>query len=164
MNKVVQDSSKNYIQVFVISIIVIAGLSYALVESATVLATELRINPTIIALTVLAAGISIPDLMASVIVAKQGRGDMAIANGVGSNIFDILFALGIPWTINILLTRNNVHVGTENLYSSVFLLFATVIAVFFVLALKKWEIGRRAGILLILLYVGYVLYNIALVI
>ena len=59
---------------------------------------------TIVALTVLAAGTSIPDLLSSVIVAKQGRGDMAVSNAVGSNIFDILFALGFPWLI--LLTIN----------------------------------------------------------
>lgn len=157
---VLPDTDKRYGRVFLISILFIGALSYILVESAVSLATILNINPVIIGLTVLAAGTSIPDLMASVIVARKGRGDMAIANGVGSNIFDILFALGIPWIIVILLKGENVVVGTENLSSSVFLLFATVVAVFFVLALKKWEIGKRAGILLIFLYICYILYNV----
>jgi K+-dependent Na+/Ca+ exchanger-like protein len=159
--KIIPDPKKKYMQVFVVSIILIGALSYALVESAVGLATILNINPAIVALTVLAAGTSVPDLMASVIVAKKGRGDMAIANAVGSNIFDILFALGIPWAVSIAINKHNVAVGTENLLSSVFLLFATVVAVFFVLALKKWEIGKRAGIMLVALYGLYLLYNIA---
>ena len=46
---------------------------------------------------VLAVGTSIPDAMGSMIVARQGEADMAIANAVGSNVFDILLGLGLPW-------------------------------------------------------------------
>ena len=46
---------------------------------------------------VLAAGTSVPDALASVSVARAGQGDMAVANAVGSNIFDIWLGLGLPW-------------------------------------------------------------------
>lgn len=151
---------KLYLATFFMSIAWIAVLSFVLVEAAVGLGDILHINPTIIALTVLAAGTSIPDLISSVIVAKQGRGDMAVSNAVGSNVFDILFGLGVPWTLVLLINGGTVQVANENLIGSVFLLFATVVAVFFLLVLRKWKIGPRAGWLLIGLYILYLLYKI----
>ncbi len=147
-----------YLVTFGVSILGLAGLSYVLVESAVGIGTILNINPTLIALTVLAAGTSIPDLLSSIVVAKQGRGDMAVSNAVGSNIFDILFGLGLPWIIVLSLKGETVKVGTDNLLSSVFLLFATVVAILFILITRKWTIGRHAGFGLIGLYILYVLY------
>lgn len=147
-----------YLVTFIFSILGLAGLSYLLVEAAVGIGDILRINPTIIALTVLAAGTSIPDLFSSVIVAKQGRGDMAVSNAVGSNIFDILVGLGLPWLIVLAVKGGSIPVGTENLLSSVFLLFATVVAILFILIVRKWTIGKRAGLLLIGIYVLYILY------
>lgn len=147
-----------YILTFVFSIIGLAALSYLLVEAAIGIGDILHINPTIIALTVLAAGTSIPDLLSSIIVAKQGRGDMAVSNAVGSNIFDILVCLGLPWLIILVTKGGSIAVGTDNLLSSVFLLFATVVAILFILIVRKWTIGKRAGLLLIGIYFLYVVY------
>lgn len=147
---------EKYISVFLLSILVISGLSYLLVESAVHISVILNIPASIIALTVLAAGTSIPDLLSSMVVAKQGRGDMAISNAIGSNIFDILFALGAVWFFYLLFTGGEVVVSTENLVSSVILLFATVVVIFFLLLVRKWKIGHRAGYFLIALYLAYV--------
>lgn len=149
-----------YLWTFGISIGLIGLLSFAMVESAIHVATTIGIPPAIVALTVVAAGTSVPDLLASMAVAKQGRGDMAISNAVGSNIFDILIGLGLPWAIGLLVYGKHIQVGTENLLSSVFLLFATVIAVFFVMVLRKWSIGPKAGWLLIGLYLLYLGHNV----
>jgi K+-dependent Na+/Ca+ exchanger-like protein len=149
-----------YIWTFTISILAIAVLSFGLVESAVMIGEILNINPTIIALTVLAGGTSIPDLISSVIVAKRGRGDMAVSNAIGSNIFDILFGLGFPWMLAILIKGETISVENENLIGSVVLLFATVLSVLFILIVRRWKIGRRSGIVLILIYVAYVIYNI----
>lgn len=145
---------------FTIAIIWIIGLSWALVELGVGLAHTLGIPEVIIALTILAAGTSVPDLLSSLIVAKKNRGDMAVSNAVGSNTFDILICLGLPWLIYILITQKNVVVATENLISSVFLLFFTVIAMFFVLAIRKFKIGHRSGYLLLGLYGMYLMYAI----
>ncbi len=83
-------SPKHYYLNFLFSILLIAALSYVLVEVAVFSAHILNIPEAIIALTVLAVGTSIPDLFSSIIVARQGRGDMAVSNAIGSNIFDIL--------------------------------------------------------------------------
>ena len=140
------------------SIVAIAIASYFLVEQLIHAADILSINPTFLALTVLAAGTSLPDLISSIIVAKQGRGDMAVANAIGSNIFDILFALGVPWLPYILINGGNIEVSNENLSSSIILLFATVVAIIALLVIRKWRIGSRSGFLLIALYIAYVSY------
>ena len=43
------------------------------------------------------AGVSVPDALSSIAVIKEGYGDMAVSNAVGSNVFDILVCLGLPW-------------------------------------------------------------------
>lgn len=154
-------SAERYYSVFFISISVIAGLSWVLVESAVAISHILRIPEVIIALTVLAAGTSIPDMISSIIVAKQGRGCMAISNAIGSNIFDILICLGLPWLIVLSFSGGTIGVSTENLLSSIILLFATVLVIFFLLLARKWKIGHRAGWFLIGLYVAYVIWAVS---
>ena len=156
--KIFPDLKKNpqyYMLTFLIAILFIAGLSWIMVEVAVILAESLNISETIIALTILAGGTSIPDMISSVIVAKQGRGGMAISNAVGSNTFDILIGLGMPWLVFILWKKENVHVGTDNLLSSIWLLFATVVTLLFVLIIQKFKIGKYSGFFLIGLYVLY---------
>jgi len=145
-----------YYWVFTISIILIAGLSWVLVESAVVISEILRVPQVVIALTVLAVGTSVPDLMSSVIVAKQGRGGMALSNAVGSNIFDILIGLGFPWALIIIFTKDTVPVVTDQLFVSVILLFSSVLIILLLLVINNWSIGRKAGIFLLLLYVAFI--------
>ena len=154
-------SERHYIFNFFISIIFIGGLSWVLVESAVMISNILHIPKAIIALTVLAIGTSIPDLISSIIVARQGRGGMAISNALGSNIFDILIGLGIPWMIILLLTDGPLVVGKENLFSSVILLFASVLVVLFILLVRKWKIGKYSGMFLIGVYLTYLIWAIS---
>lgn len=149
-----------YLRAFVLSIVAIIVLSYVLVELAIGLSHALGVPEVIIALTVLAGGTSVPDLLSSIIVARQGRGDMAVSNAVGSNTFDILICLGLPWLIFILIRGQDIVVATENLTSSVFLLFSTVVAMFLVLAIQKFKIGRYSGYFLLALYAAYLGYTI----
>lgn len=151
---------KYYGLVFLVSILMIMGLSWVLVESAVAISVALHIPAVIIGLTVLAIGTSIPDLVSSVIVAKQGRGGMAISNSIGSNIFDILIGLGIPWLIVIIFTKKTITVATENLNSSIILLFATIVATLFLLIIRKWRIGRLPGFILIGVYIAYLVWAI----
>ena len=106
----------------------------------------------------LAAGTSVPDLIGSIVVAKQGRGDMAVSNAVGSNIFDILFGLGMPWVLVILIKGKDVEVESDNLNSSVALLFASVITLLFILISRKWHLKKFSGLVLIAFYAAYLVY------
>lgn len=157
-------SPKHYYAVFFISISIIGALSWVLVESAVAIADILNIPAAIVALTILAAGTSVPDMLSSMIVAKQGRGGMAISNAIGSNIFDILIGLGLPWFVMLSFGKGSIYVSTENLLSSIILLFATVFVIFFLLALRNWKIGYRAGYFLICLYIAYLIWAISQVI
>jgi K+-dependent Na+/Ca+ exchanger-like protein len=143
---------------FFVSILAIAGLSWVLIEQVLQIAGIMNINPTFLALTVLAAGTSVPDLVGSVIVARQGRGDMAVSNALGSNIFNILFGLGMPLLVAIILTNEPMPISQENLLSSTILLLLTVVATLTIFLFRKWQIGSKSGILLVGLYVGYCIY------
>ncbi len=150
---------KHYYLVFILSIILIAAISYVLVEVAVVTAHLLEIPEAIIALTVLAVGTSIPDLFSSVIVAKQGRSDMAVSNAIGSNIFDILVGLGLPFLIVMVISGDVISAGGDLVTSSV-ILFASVIFLFLLLLVSRWKIGKFTGIILIGLYLFYLVWEI----
>ncbi|MGB5685016.1 MAG: calcium/sodium antiporter, partial [Candidatus Electrothrix sp.] len=129
------DVEQSYLRVFFVSIAVIVGLSWILVKGVIIFGAATAIPPVIVALTLLAAGTSAPDMISSVVVARQGRGDMAVANAVGSNIFDILVGLGLPWLIVMgigMMTGGPtfVEVGTDDLLNSTFVLLGTVFVLF----------------------------------
>ncbi len=157
--KLIFPSKKRYYLVFLFSILTIAGLSYILVESAIVIAHNLNIPESIIALTVLAAGTSVPDLFSSVIVARQGRGDMAVSNAVGSNIFDILVGLGLPFVIAMSISGGEIKSGGNLTFSSI-ILFGSVILLILLLLLRRWKVSRITGIILLSLYVIYIAFEI----
>jgi len=163
LSLIIPDPNKNkhsYIGTFLMSISLIGLLSYILVESASSIATDLHISPAIIALTIIAAGTSIPDLLSSIAVAKRGHANMAISNAVGSNIFDILIGLGLPWLLGIVYFKNKVSVSTQDLSSSIILLLSSVVITLFILWQNKWYTSKKIGWLLILFYVSYIVWHI----
>ncbi|MCP4180133.1 MAG: calcium/sodium antiporter [bacterium] len=151
---------KYYFMVFILSILIIAGLSWVLVESAVHIAEILKIPEAIIAVTILAAGTSVPDLLSSVIVSKQGRGGMAISNAIGSNIFDILIGLGLPFLLIIIMTGGDVDLQVQNFETSGQFLLASVFVLFFLFLINKWNVGKKMGIFLILLYIAYLVWAV----
>ena len=72
---------------FISAIIWVGIYSYLMVWWATEVGCALGIPDAVMGLTFLAAGTSVPDLLTSVIVARQGKGDMAVSSSIGSNIF-----------------------------------------------------------------------------
>jgi solute carrier family 24 (sodium/potassium/calcium exchanger), member 4 len=82
---------------FLISMIWISFYSYFMVWMITIIGYTLGIPDTVMGLTFVAAGVSVPDALSSIAVIKEGYGDMAVSNAVGSNVFDILICLGLPW-------------------------------------------------------------------
>jgi K+-dependent Na+/Ca+ exchanger-like protein len=151
-----------YYAVFFLSIGIIAGISWILVELAVLISVCLNIPEAIIALTVIAIGTSVPDLISSVIVARQGRGDMAVSNAIGSNIFDVLIGLGLPFIVSILLHRVSVDVSANNLLTSSVILFSSVVLLFGMLIISKWRMGKISGLLLLALYLFYIIREMVL--
>lgn len=146
---------------FAVSIIFIALLSWALVSSAVVISDFLGIPKYIIALTILAFGTSVPDMISSIIVAKQGRGGMAISNALGSNVFDILIGLGLPWLIMAMIKgKGGFEVITENINQHILILLGSIFGVFLIFLITRWKINRLIGFLLIGFYAIYLTYVI----
>ncbi|MFW5974598.1 MAG: calcium/sodium antiporter [Bacteroidota bacterium] len=146
---------------FFISLVWISLLSWVLVESAIKISYALQIPEAIIALTVLAVGTSIPDLISSYLVAKDGKGGMAVSNAIGSNIFDVLVGLGLPWFVALVFLQKEVEVVTQNLFLSVILLFSSVVIVFVLIAIRKWVIRPQTGFILIAIYIAFLLWQIS---
>lgn len=122
------------------------------VDSAIAIAKDYHISENLIAITIVAVGTSLPELVTSVIAAKKNEADIAIGNVIGSNIFNILFVLGISATISPL---------TVNLIAFINILAVLVVeTLVYILLVKNFEIGRKKGILMILIYICYILYNI----
>ena len=91
--------ARYYVLTFIMSIIWIVGLSFVMIWMATEVGTTLGLQPQVVGFTLLAVGTSVPDLLSSVSVARQGYGDMAVSSSIGSNIFDILIGLPVPWFV-----------------------------------------------------------------
>ena len=151
---------KHYFLTFFISIAFIGAICWVLVESAIIISVALDIPEVVIALTVLAVGTSVPDMMSSVIVAKQGRGGMAVSNGIGSNIFDIFIGLGLPWLIKSYLVNSDIVTNIEGLGISIGLLFISSLILLFTLMLRRWRLSQGLGLILILLYILYVIWEV----
>ncbi|XP_035864571.1 sodium/potassium/calcium exchanger 3 [Sander lucioperca] len=147
---------------FVASTLWIAIFSYLMVWMVTIISFTLAIPDYIMGITFLAAGTSVPDCMASLIVARQGMGDMAVSNSIGSNIFDILLGLGFPWALRTLVVDygSSVSINNKGLVYSVVLLLASVFLTVTSVHLNHWKLDRRLGLGLLFLYAIFLLFSI----
>ncbi|XP_076606823.1 sodium/potassium/calcium exchanger 3-like isoform X2 [Chaetodon auriga] len=147
---------------FVASTLWIAVFSYLMVWMVTIISYTLDIPDYIMGITFLAAGTSVPDCMASLIVARQGMGDMAVSNSIGSNIFDILLGLGFPWALRTLVVDHgsSVFINNKGLVYSVILLLASVFLTVTSVHLNHWRLDRRLGLGLMFLYAIFLLCSI----
>ena len=120
------------------------------VNSATDIANMLNISQNVIALTIIAIGTSLPELVTSSVAVRKGESDIAIGNVVGSNIFNIFFILGISITISPI-----TYVFESFIY--IIIMFSASILVY-ILILKDNKIDRKKGILLLSAYIMYMVY------
>lgn len=128
---------------------VIAG-GQMVVKSASAIAAAAGMSDTLIGLTVVAFGTSLPELVTSLIAAKKGENDIAIGNVVGSNIFNILFILGLSSLIS------PIAVSSEIITDSLILIgFSAFVWLF---AWPKLKVSRPLGISMILLFAAYYVY------
>ncbi|XP_065840411.1 sodium/potassium/calcium exchanger 3-like isoform X2 [Oscarella lobularis] len=96
---------KYYLLSFTMSIVWIFALSFGTVAIAGRVGCLLHVDEYTMGLVVVAIGTSIPDLLSSILVARDGFGDMAISNAIGSNIFDIDLGIGLPYLIRIMIEK-----------------------------------------------------------
>ena len=152
-SKEVEEKGKFRVRDIFFIILGIAGIiggGELVVYAAKQIASGLGISDEGIALTVVAVGTSLPELVTSVVAARKGESDIAIGNVVGSNIFNIFFILGLASTVS------PVTFSTNAVIDILFMTFSGLV-VFFCLR-KDYRIGKINGILLLLLYVAYTVY------
>jgi len=95
------ETRKWYMVSFLMSVLWIAMISFGMVTVVSRFGCILGIDTYTMGLVVIAIGTSVPDAMSSILVARDGYGDMAVSNAIGSNIFDINLGLGLPFVIRI---------------------------------------------------------------
>ena len=120
------------------------------VDSASEIAADFGLSPNLIGLTIVALGTSLPELVTSIVAARKKEADMALGNVIGSNIFNVLFVLGIAATIS------PVAFIMENVIDIVILTVMSVVVLIF--AWSKKRVGRIEGIVMLLAYAGYMVY------
>ncbi len=161
--KVFGKTPPKWIGTFTISILWVMGISYIMVEAARIAGCFIGIPSAVMGLTFLAAGTSVPDALASISVVKKGRGDMAVSNAIGSNVFDVLIGLGLPWFVGGLIKSTGVDVTVKPLSSVVIpiaVLFAIIILLLLILPLFKWKLGKPLGWFLLAVYAAFVTYSL----
>uniref|UniRef100_A0A9L0S760 Solute carrier family 24 member 3 n=1 Tax=Equus caballus TaxID=9796 RepID=A0A9L0S760_HORSE len=153
---------KWFMVTFASSTLWIAAFSYVMVWMVTIIGYTLGIPDVIMGITFLAAGTSVPDCMASLIVARQGMGDMAVSNSIGSNVFDILIGLGLPWALQTLAVDygSYIRLNSRGLIYSVGLLLASVFVTVFGVHLNKWQLDKKLGCGCLFLYGVFLCFSI----
>ena len=120
------------------------------VDNACVIAANFGVSQNFIGLTIIAIGTSLPELVTSIVATRKGDSGLALGNAIGSNIFNILFILGMSAAISPL------NVLGESLTDCIILLISAIIL--FVLAKTKKAMSRWEGAVCVLLYIVYTAY------
>ena len=145
-----------YATVCIIAIVAgLAGLIYGgnlFVDSASTIARQWGVSEAIIALTIVAGGTSLPELVSSVIAVTKQKGQMALGNIVGSNIFNILLILGTASTICPLTMGGITFVDWGVMLLSSLVLLAAAYT------FKKHALDRKDALIFLLIYAGYMVW------
>lgn len=120
------------------------------VDKACIIAANFGVSQNFIGLTVVAIGTSLPELVTSIVATRKGDSGLALGNAIGSNIFNILFILGMSAAISPL------NVLNESIIDCVILLVSGI--VLFIFAFTKKTMNRWEGATCVLLYAAYTVY------
>lgn len=121
------------------------------VNGATGIARMFGLSETLIGLTIVAIGTSLPELVTSIVAARKGQNEIAMGNVIGSNLFNILLILGVSAVITPILVQAT---------SITDCLFLIAISVVFYLPARKGKLGRLPGAVMAAMYVAYTAYLI----
>jgi cation:H+ antiporter len=127
-----------------------------LVDATKQLATNFGISDRIIAVSVVAIGTSIPELATSIIAAIKKEDNLAVGNLIGSNVFNVLAVLGITASV-----KEIKMVDAEILsFDYLWMIVITLVVGLFIYTFSKSQISRKEGVLLLLIYIGYLYFSI----
>jgi len=163
-------SPLNHTLVFILNLVYILALTIGMVYTAVFGGCLLGIDPFLIGVLILAVGTSVPDALASFVVARDGRGDMAIANALGSNVFDIFLGIGLPVFLASLVFNDDVKYEDSQIGATIIVLngvfvglvILLVALVLFIgsLVVCRFRLFKSVSILLIAYYVAFVVLTV----
>ena len=137
---------------FILGIVGLAIGGRWIVNGAIEIAGFFGMSESLMGLTIVAIGTSLPELAASAVATYKGRTSLAIGNVVGSNIFNVLLVLGINAIIN------NVQYNAELNFDLFVAIISIVLLFLFVVLSKKKILVKWQGIVFITLYIGYIVF------
>lgn len=155
----VEEETEEPLPIWKSIVFIVAGLvaiivgGQLVVRSAKALALGFGMSETLVGLTIVAIGTSLPELVTSVVASAKGENGMAIGNVVGSNIFNLLLILGISSILH------PIQIGVDSFVDLGVLLGVSLISYGFVCSGKK--VNRVEGVIMVALYVIYTAYAIA---
>ncbi len=138
-------------QIVVFMVLGLVGLPFGadlLVEGSTHIAREFGVSETVIGLTLVAVGTSLPELATSIMAARQKHADVALGNVIGSNMFNLLAIIGISSQVGA------IPVAPSVLHFDLWVMLAASLLIAPVVFLR-WNITRLGGVLLIGAYALY---------
>jgi cation:H+ antiporter len=153
-----EDAERKHYSWFLSVLMVAGGFSAVVfggdmvVDNAKIIASDFGMSETLIGLTVVALGTSLPELVTSLVAAKKGEAGIAVGNAVGSCLFNILFILGITGAVK------PIAVESELIADAALLVIATLVVYLF--AAKGRRIGRIEGAICVVLYAIYTAFII----
>jgi K+-dependent Na+/Ca+ exchanger-like protein len=169
------ETRKWYLLSFLMAILWIVAISFGMLECVEHLGAILEINHFTMGLVIIAVGTSIPDAISSVLVAKEGFGDMAVSNAIGSNVFDINLGLGLPFLIFCLVRSEPVSLLKNWQWCVIssldypvkmmphvkfgFVLFVILALTLMIFSATKFKLSSKTGSLLFLTYILFLAYS-----
>ncbi len=154
------ESSKAPMPGWLMSVMIVGGLAGLVfggemfLRSATSIARSLGISESVIAITLVAGGTSLPELASSLVSLFKGKADMALGNVIGSNIANILLILGVSATINPL------SMGGITVRDLLMVLLSSVVVFLAAFTFKRKAVDRWEGTLFVAIYIAYIWYLI----
>lgn len=135
--------------------IVLGGASIAVggdmvVDSASRIAIDFGMSQTLVGLTIVSIGTSLPELVTSIVAARKNEVDMALGNAIGSNVFNFLMVLGIASAIS------PIAFITENIIDIIILIVFSIVV--WIMAWTKTKLNKGEGLIMLALYIAYAVY------
>ena len=135
--------------------IVLGGASIAVggdmvVDSASRIAIDFGMSQTLVGLTIVSIGTSLPELVTSIVAARKNEVDMALGNAIGSNVFNFLMVLGIASAIS------PIAFNTENIIDIIILIVFSIVV--WIMAWTKTKLNKGEGLIMLALYIAYAVY------
>lgn len=134
-----------------IGAVAIAGGGDLVVDAASRIAVHFGMSQTLVGLTIVACGTSLPELVTSIVAARKNEVDMALGNVIGSNIFNILLVIGVAAAIS------PIAVISVNIIDMIAMTIMNLLV--FAFTIKDKKISKMQGIVMLLVYLGFIVYT-----